>query len=227
MSFSDSSFAQSCEAFILASSSPTFLADPAPTDSPWTTTTTEQPASDGAFGSLGFYEEGLNFLQDFSENFDLSYIDQLNMVDTEGIALGIADHVYDDHVSTELDFPPVLGTGNSGTLLSDPGMDLPMGFSTFEDYTEDENRILSSGQLTDGGVTYVEEEPEIVVDSGQPSQDHASPQTLEARITKLETKMEELQKWQASQTTRNLQITEFIREMLDALHRNGNASIVN
>ncbi|RKK93758.1 hypothetical protein BFJ68_g15428 [Fusarium oxysporum] len=227
MSFSDSSFAQSCEAFILASSSPTFLADPAPTDSPWTTTTTKQPVSDGAFGPLGLYEESLDFLQDFSDNFDLSFIDQLNMVDTEGATLGIADHVYDNHVSTEIDFPPVLGIGNSGTLLSDHGMDLPIGLSTFEDCTEEQNRILSSGQLTDGGVTYVEDEQEMVVDSGQSSQDHASLQSLEARITRLETKMEELQKWQASQTARNLQITEFIREMLDALRRNGNASISN
>ncbi|KAF5724644.1 hypothetical protein FMUND_609 [Fusarium mundagurra] len=227
MSFSDSSFAQSCEAFILASSSPTFLADPGPTDSSWATTTTEQSASDGAFGPLGLYEEGLDFLQDMSDNFDLSFIDQLNMGDTEGATLGIADHVYDNQVSTELDFPPALGIGTSGTLLSDPAMDLPMGLSIFEDCTDEQNRILTSDQLTDGGATYVEDIQEMVVDSGQSNEDHVGLASLEARITGLETKMEELQQWQTSQTARNIQITEFIREMLDDLRRNQNGSTNN
>ncbi|KAF5709893.1 hypothetical protein FGLOB1_5741 [Fusarium globosum] len=226
MSFSDSSFAQSCEAFILASSSPTFLADPGPTDSSWAITTTEQSASDEPFGLLGLYDEGLDFLQDMSDNFDLSFIDQLDMGDTEGATLGIAGHVYDNPVSAEVDFPAELGIGTSGTLLSDPTMDLPMGLSIFEDSTNEQNQILTSDQLTDGGATYVEDIQEMLVDSGQ-SEDHAGLASLEARITELETKMDELQKWQTSQTARNIQINEFIREMLDALRRNGNGSTNN
>ncbi|RBQ84226.1 hypothetical protein FVER53263_20791 [Fusarium verticillioides] len=224
MSFSDSSFAQSCEAFILASSSPTFLADPGPTDSSWATTTTEQSASDGPFGPLGLYEGGLDFLQDMSDNFDLSFIDQQNMGDTEGATLGIADHVYDNQLDAELDFPPGLGVGTSGTLLSDPTVDLPMGLSLFEDSTNEQNQI--SDHLTDGGATYVEDIQEMLVDSGQ-SEDHAGLASLEARITGIETKMEELQKLQASQTARNIQINEFIREMLDGLRMYGIGSTNN
>ncbi|KAF9761133.1 hypothetical protein IL306_003946 [Fusarium sp. DS 682] len=216
MSFSDNSFTQGCGTFLLASSSPTFLADPAPTDSPWTPTTTEQPASEGDFGSLGLYGEGLDYLQDFNENFDLSCIDQMNVVDAEGITLGIPEHA-----NNELDIPSVLGAGISDTFLSASEM-LPMSLPTVEDYMEDGNPTLSSPPSTDGGVTCVEEERETVVESRQFSQNQINEQLVMARIIEIETKIEELLEWKASQTKRGIELSEMVGQILENLSRHEN-----
>ncbi|OBS16067.1 hypothetical protein FPOA_13154 [Fusarium poae] len=213
MSFSDNgSFTHSYDPFLLVSSSPPLPSDPPSTDTPWTPSITEQPSSDGIFGPVGLHGEGLDWLQDYSENLELACIEQMNLVDTERTTLDMPEHV-----DAEFHVPTVPDTGIPNAFVPSSNI-FPEDDPMIENYMGDDHPNSSCLELMDGGVAGTSVEGDTVI-GACPYKPHQfdDPSTL-ARIINMETKIEELLKWKAQQTKRGTELKEMMDDILEMLH---------
>ncbi|KAG8673927.1 hypothetical protein FPOAC1_007246 [Fusarium poae] len=209
MSFSDDgAFAHGFDSFLLASSSPPLPADPPLADTTWTPSITEHPSSDGTLGPIGLYGEGLDLLQDYSDNFGLACIEQVNLVDTEQMTVDMPDELY---------IPTVLDTGISVQSFQNPdhiSEDVPV----VENSVEIEQLELGCLRSSSGAMTSNNGKRQTDAEPISHNTDPLNDPFLLARIVDLEAKIDELLEWKAQQTKRGTELKGMMDEILGLLH---------
>lgn len=212
MSFSDNdAFPPGFDSFLLASSSPPLPADPPPADTTWTPSITEQPSTDGIFSSMGLYGEGLDLLQDYSDNVGFVDIEQISLVDTEQMTLDLPDHE-----EAEFHIPTALDTGIAGPFF--PSSDyVSRGVPVVEHSMADEQTELSCPLSKAGGLTNNNMERQTDAEPMPQNTNHFNYSFTQDRIDNLEAKITELLDWKAQQMKRGTELKRMMDEILELL----------
>ncbi|KAK6700602.1 hypothetical protein SNK03_013388 [Fusarium graminearum] len=202
----DDAFAYGLDSFLLPSSSPPLPADPPPANATWAASVTRQPSSDGIFG-LGIYGEGLDLLEDYSDNLGLDCMGSMDFLQTEQMTLDVPPH--EDNGTHALAISDS-GFQNSSAPIADmfPQDELVQEHSVQEQHTN------SSYLPTYNSVEANDNEQEQI-DARYLIHSDNSP--IISSIVDLEAKVDELLKWKTLQTKRGTELKRMMEEILEML----------
>ncbi|RFN51414.1 hypothetical protein FIE12Z_4325 [Fusarium flagelliforme] len=155
---------------------------------------------------MALYGEGVDLLQDYSDNVGFVGIEQISLVDTEQMTLDLPDHE-----EAEFHIPTALDTGIAGPFF--PSSDyVSRGVPVVEHSMADDQMELSCPRLTINNVeTQTDAEPM------PQNTNHSNDSFTQDRIDNLEAKIIELLDWKAQQMKRGTELKRMMDEILELL----------